>query len=256
MTSHHKKGQNYLLAIGLIVLGFLFLLDNFDIIDVSDVWHLWPLILIAVGMLRLRTPIQHAKDEVDHNKSTCDYCCNAYHHDRNSGMMFIAVGTLLLLLNLDYLDWGDVWQFWPLILICIGCSIIYKYYKYGSEPRKKTPNTFENRIDAVAIFSGNEKIVTSDNFVGGTITTLFGGTEIDLRNVKLSDGENVIDVFTMFGGTEIKVPQDWNVIIKGLPIFGGFEDSRAVVTTGLKPNDQTLILKGFVMFGGLEIKNA
>jgi len=62
--------------------------------------------------------------------------------------------------------------------------------------------------------------------------------------------------FAMFGGAEIRIPEDWIVQIKGIPIFGGFEDGRRSIPAEEKTKDRTLIIKGFVMFGGLELRDA
>lgn len=48
------KAREIFLGLFFILLGALLLLDNFDVIDIwwrtRDVWRLWPLILIVIGM--------------------------------------------------------------------------------------------------------------------------------------------------------------------------------------------------------------
>ncbi|SMP48121.1 LiaI-LiaF-like domain-containing protein [Anoxynatronum buryatiense] len=44
------------------------------------------------------------------------------------GIIFIGLGSLLLLRNLGYLHWwtfGSLWRFWPLILVIIGINTIF-----------------------------------------------------------------------------------------------------------------------------------
>jgi hypothetical protein len=81
---------------------------------------------------------------------------------------------------------------------------------------------------------------------------VFGGAEIDLRDAIPAPGAN-LDVFTAFGGLEIQVPQGWQVDIKGLPIFGGFDN--VTVKEQLGPDAPLLTINATVMFGGLEIKH-
>ncbi len=231
-NSVRKYGPNFWLAVILISVGVLFLLDNLNILDIGHFWEFWPVVLIAIGLMKLT---------------------GSNFQDKSSASVLIIIGVVFLLLNLDILYWDDIWQFWPLILILIGVSIIMKHKNRSGNNGAKHP---EKRVDVVAIFSGNNKTVTSDHFEGGNITTLFGGAKLDFGQAKLAEGENVLDVFCMFGGAEIRIPETWNVQIKGVPIFGGFEDGRRSIPAHEKTQGRTLVIKGFVMFGGLELKDA
>ena len=93
------------------------------------------------------------------------------------------------------------------------------------------------------------------NFRGGKITSIFGGSEIDLLDSELSSEINVIEVFYLFGGSAIKVPKDWVIINKVTAILGGFADKRNVSTSAVADPKKTLILRGFVMFGGGEVSS-
>ncbi|MFQ5639231.1 MAG: LiaI-LiaF-like domain-containing protein [bacterium] len=240
---HDKQNShsaNLWVAIGLIAIGFLFLLDNLYILDIGHVWDYWPLIFVAIGLLKLKS---------------------SNHQDKTSASFFIGFGVLFLLLELDIFDWHTIWQFWPVVLILIGLSIIYRRSRENTQESSDASSdagsiaSSENRIDVVTVFAGNEKKIVADNFEGGSITTICGGTELDFDGAKLSRGRNVIDVFTLCGGTELMVPSDWNVEIKGFPLFGAFEDARRKTPTEGTGPDKTLVIKGLVIFGGLEIKN-
>ena len=231
-TRVNKRGPNFWLAVILIAVGVLFLLDNLNVLDIGNFWEFWPVILIAVGLMKLT---------------------GSNFQDKSSASVLIGMGLLFLLLNLNILYWDEIWQFWPLILILIGVSIIFKHKNRSESDGSKHS---ENRVDVVAIFGGNSKRITSDHFEGGNVTALFGGAKLDFGGAKLAEGENVLDVFAMFGGAEIRIPKDWNVQIKGVPIFGGFEDGRHSIPAEEKTKGRTLVIKGFVMFGGLELKDA
>jgi len=228
----NKRGPNFWLAVILIAVGVLFLFDNLNVLDIGNFWEFWPVILIAVGLMKLT---------------------GSNFQDKSSASVLIGIGLLFLLLTLDILYWGDIRQFWPLILILIGVSIIFKHKNRSESGGSKHS---ENRVDVVAIFSGNSKTITSDHFEGGNITAMFGGAKLDFGQAKLAEGENVLDVFAMFGGAEIRIPEDWSVQLKGIPIFGGFEDARRSIPAEEKTKDRTLVIKGFVMFGGLELRDA
>jgi len=53
------------------------------------------------------------------------------------------------------------------------------------------------------------------------------------------------------GGMEVRVPEDWIVIIEGFPFMGGFDDK----TRPEKNSTKRLIVKGTAVMGGIEIKN-
>ncbi|MFQ5709918.1 MAG: LiaI-LiaF-like domain-containing protein [bacterium] len=222
----------------LILLGVLFLLDNFDVLDIGNVWGYWPLLLIGIGVLKL---------------------VNSGFKDKSGATVLITIGMIFLLIKLDIVYWDEIWQFWPVVLILIGVLMLSRHRSMGivlSRRSDQDQTSADDRIDVVALFCGRKQRVTSDRFEGGSITAMFGGAEIDLTNAKLSSGENVLDVFAMFGGAVIFVPDNWNVVIKGFPVFGGFADHRKSVATTEISTMPVLTIKGFVMFAGFEIKNA
>jgi predicted membrane protein len=232
MSEKHKYGSHFWLAVILIGVGVLLLMDNLGIRLVSNIWHFWPLILIIIGLSKLKT--QHPAE-------------------KSSAYTLLFLGGIFLLVQLGVLKWRLIWQFWPVVLILFGLSLIY---------RKRRTDQYEDddysdeTIDAVAFFGGCERKISAKNFRGGHTSAMFGGVTLDFREAKLASGEASINVFTMFGGTELRVPQDWQVVMKGFPIFGGFEDSRPHPSESMTGRNQTLVIKGFVMFGGIEIKNA
>jgi predicted membrane protein len=116
-------------------------------------------------------------------------------------------------------------------------------------------NLTRDKIDDVAIFGGGNKIITSENFRGGNVTAVFGGSEINLMNCKLAEGENVVDMLCIFGGSTLIIPSDWNVIVSVTSIMGGF--SNKIVKNPARVTDTTrsLHIKGLALFGGGEVKS-
>lgn len=160
------------------------------------------------------------------------------------GAVFIAIG---------FLNWYP--ELWPLILVAIGISIIYKQSssKHKKDNSDKS-NLSTDKLDDVAIFGGGHKIIDSDNFLGGETVAIFGGSEIDLTTCKLAEGQQELEVVAIFGGTTFKVPREWNVQIDVLAIFGGFSDKRIKYPDTVRDNSRSLKIKGVVLFGGGEIK--
>src|SRR5258708_3671911 len=108
----------------------------------------------------------------------------------------VIVGILLILWGFSTLLNINIWHFfWPAILIIIGLYILmgksdhhhhdWKSSKNGRPANGKTDETGENSIHYSAIFQGIDKKVTTDDFKGGKIDTIFGGVNLDLRNARL-----------------------------------------------------------------------
>ena len=108
-------------------------------------------------------------------------------------------------------------------------------------------------IDETCVFSSCNKIIQSENFKGGRIETIFGGTKLDLTNVKLAPGENTLEITTIFGGCEMRVPQGWKVLLNVTSIFGGFDDKRFVTVDPAQSSEGILVIQGVAIFGGGEL---
>ena len=226
--TNYKNNQSSWVGITLIIIGVFFILDTFNIMEfggiISD-W--WPGIFIIVGLIKLQG------------------------QDTGAGLIFILIGALLLLTIHDIVEWNSIWRLWPLILIFIGLSMIFK----GRRNKWKLTNektTGDDYIHSNAVFGGSEHSITSQNFRGGETMALFGGVELDLRRAQISDDGCKIHATALFGGVEIIVPDDWNVIITGTPIFGGI-DSKSRRRSDAK-SGKDLYIHCTVAFGGVEIK--
>ncbi|MDR0969962.1 MAG: cell wall-active antibiotics response protein [Lentimicrobiaceae bacterium] len=112
-----------------------------------------------------------------------------------------------------------------------------------------------NFIDETVVFSGKTIKLFSDRFLGGKLTAIFGGININMHHVKLASGGIILDNTAIFGGITLIVPDDWTVKSEVTSIFGGYDDSR-VIKGGTSPNhDKILIIKGFAFFGGIDLKS-
>jgi predicted membrane protein len=141
----------------------------------------------------------------------------------------------------------------PVILIALGIYIILNKRKQ-MQLRVDDKTISRDKIDDVSIFGGGTKIISSDNFKGGNITAVFGGSEINLIGCKLAEGENVIEILCMFGGTTIIVPKEWNVIVSVTSILGGFSHKSLRNPDFVVDPSRSLHIKGLALFGGGEVK--
>ena len=248
-----NQSRTLLLALLIIGAGVFLLLESLHVIpyDLSRIFISWQMLLIVIGIYNL-TSSQH----------------------KTGGIILIFIGGIFLydkFYDLEFQVWNVIW---PTILIIVGVSILLNHTRRknfvfdekkttgmddGNTGFKDDGNTTivddADTIDEVSIFSGSEKQITSRNFRGGKITSIFGGSEINLTRAELSNGRNQIEVFYMFGGSTIIVPPDWDVRIDVLAIFGGFSDKRYHQKVSSADFNKQIVIKGLVVFGGGEIKS-
>lgn len=85
----------------MILVGAIFLLERFDYLSMGQVWRLWPMILIAIGLLHLLRP--------DAGR-------------RSIFLLLLGVWLQINVLGLWGFDWDDSW---PLLIIFIGASFVF-----------------------------------------------------------------------------------------------------------------------------------
>ena len=221
------------LVFGLLIIcaGVLFLLGNLGIINPNDYFRLWPVLLIVLGLIQFVQP-----------------------HRRFGYILasiLVIVGTVMVLnrLYIIHLSFRD---YWPLILIVAGIMMVLNSSIFHRSSYLSPDNTDDSDsfIKATSILSGFRRKCNSRSFKGGDLTAVMGGFEIDLRDADI-DKEAVMDVFIVMGGGEVRVPDDWHVVVKCLPILGGIEDK----TYSRENTEKRLIIRGTAVMGGVEIKN-
>ena len=216
-----------ILGIGVLAVGAILLLDNFGIMDGENLFAYWPVLLILVGISHLVRP-----------EGSRRYL---------AGFIFIAVGVAILLSNLDLISF-DIWDLWPALLVIAGLSLILKPFRRRGVTIGEDTGVFE----ATAILGSANRRLSAADFQGGDAMAIMGGCEIDLRDCGSEGGPAEIDTFAFWGGIEIRVPDDWEVQVRGLALLGGYDDAtRTIEGEGRK----VLVISGTAIMGGVEIKN-
>ena len=72
-----------------------------------------------------------------------------------------------------------------------------------------------------AVFGAVDRHISAQDFRGAQCTAVFGACKIDLRDAQIQGREAVLETYAIFGGVEIWVPEDWEVVNRGMGIFGG-----------------------------------
>lgn len=230
--------KRYILGGILVLIGILMVLDNLNVLRfyLPDYLFGWYSIMMLVGAVLITT-----RDKI------------------GVGITLTAIGGIFLLDEMaEYYYWRfdfwDIFDFWPLIFIVVGLSLILRRGRLSDWREKKSDFGDSDHVDETAFFGGADRIITSQDFKGGKITSIFGGSDINLVNARLAPGTNVLDVFVLFGGTDIIVPPDMNVRVEVTAVFGGFSDERKIITQNPDNDGCELVIKGLVLFGGGEVK--
>jgi len=229
-TETNRASSQVILGLLVIGMGVLFLLDNLDVLDFRHAIGFWPLAFIGAGVLVLFG---------DGPRS------GSY-----TGAVLIGVGVLMILgrLGFLYISWAMTW---PLVMIALGGLILFRTLGPGRVAR---PGAVEGSpdqvVDVVAILGGVERRITTPDFRGGEITAVMGGCALDLRESSILK-EAVLNVFTIWGGINIKVPPDWNVVLNGTPVMGGFSEK----TVSAPNSGKRLVITGYAVMGGVEVRN-
>lgn len=212
------------LYLGLLIVvgGVLLLLDSLGVLDAGEtIGDWWPAAVVGFGLLTLAANPGRWRLAV----------------------VITAIGAALLLATLDVADIGGVLI--SLVIIFLGLAVVF-----GRGLRKETGSG--DTVNSFNVFSGTEIASHSDQFRGGSVSAMFGGVAVDLRDALPAPGAE-LDVLAAFGGVEIRVPEGWQVISRGMPLFGGIEN---VTTKERLPADApTLRVNATALLGGIEIKH-
>jgi hypothetical protein len=251
--------DRFIIGLLVVALGVMFLLDTTNTLgqDTNIVGTYWPALLIAWGLWGL---------------VSSGFVLKFW------SIAVLAVGVVFLLSNLNLWTW-DIGQLWPIALVLVGLALLLggRVHRRGwrggpgrgfQRPGRPTrrggiADSFGNShgqedsggsvFRASHIFGGGEERITSQDFRGGEVASIFGGMEIDLRNAGLAEGKATIDATVICGGLELQVPRDWRVSVQTTTLFGGVENRHP------QPDPQDtrgeLTLTGTVLFGGIEVRD-
>lgn len=237
-----------LIGAGVILAGFLFLIDNLGWIDLDMEVHFWPIMMMIIGASLLAKAPQRGNGAAF------------------GGILLIGFGAVSLLkgLGLIYISWKTLF---PFGIIGLGLLMVFRASKRNKQPSPGTGDTSgladdiaifgrdegetgERVLDLTAVLGGVHRKVTTQDFRGGDLNSIMGGIELDMRTASLN-GTAVLNVFAIMGGISIKVPTDWTVELEGTPILGGFDEKT------MEPKDASkrLVIRGTAIMGGVDIRN-
>jgi predicted membrane protein len=213
----------------LVVIGSVFLLDDYFFFDFSLRRFFWPILIIGLGLwLMLRPKRRHPwENQVGAGPAPTQTVNEApgYYTDPATGAYP------------GYTDYTSA----------------YTSEAYTGAGAPEQAASVEDYVDSTAIFGGVKKNIITKNFKGGDVVSVFGGTELNLMQADMQHPV-VLEATQIFGGTTLIVPPHWQIKSEMVAILGGIDDKRPALPHGYDPN-KVLILKGTTLFGGLNIKS-
>lgn len=234
-----NNDKRIILGTILIAVGLVTAFANFNVFPywLEDIVFSWQMLLIAIGSAMLLSK-----------------------RNRIVGIVLISVGGFFIVPEIFDINIRFRQIFWPLILVVIGVALIFRkegmsHLNAAFSGRPADDSSDPDVIDDMVIFSGNKRNVFSQNFKGGKVTSVFGGSQFNFNDARLSPNGATLDVFTVFGGTTFYVPSGWNVQIEVVSIFGSFSDKRKYLPNTITDLNKTLYIKGVTIFGGGEVRN-
>lgn len=228
-----NSAAHLILGIVFVLLGLAILAEIVNAVPwrMREIIFSWQMILIIVGIVLI-----------------------VGQESRSTGYILLAIGAFFMMPRM--FDVPDYWRnlFWPVILILLGVVIIFNRGKCNKAQSRNKVSSTDDLLDDVAIFGGSDRILKSENFKGGQITNIFGGSKYDMRQVVLAEGKNYLEVTMIFGGSKFIVPEGWDIKLEVTAVFGGFSDKR-MRSIVVADADRKLIIRGVTLFGGGEITN-
>ncbi len=112
MEYTHRRSNGTLVAgIILISIGFLFILQNFDLIYIGSIWQHWPLVFAVIGIVKVFT--------MENRKQFGEAIW----------WIFLGAWLYVSIRNVYGLTFSDTW---PAMVIAWGVSIIWKSYTHNA----------------------------------------------------------------------------------------------------------------------------
>jgi cell wall-active antibiotic response 4TMS protein YvqF len=217
------------LALGtlLVALGVAWTLANLGVLEAAVLTRGWPLVVVAVGAFKaLQAPA--------------------------GGQRALGVGLLVLgiFFQVQMLLTWNFRRVWPLLLVLFGGLLLWRAFDRRMEARAESDSP---GLAELAFIGGAKRVMRTSSFGGGYVTVVMGGIEVDLRQSSMASSPSYLDVFALWGGIEIRVPPEWRVDAKGVPLIGGFEDkTQTPLDASAAPR---LVVRGQAVMGGVEISN-
>lgn len=186
--------------------------------------------------------------------------------------MTVTGGVLLLYaFGVIHPSWGIIWPVlvivWGVWLLAqamgfsTGCcgkggmgTLKEKMGAFGKRMGALRTTTADSRCDVSVCFGSMKRRITTGNFQGGKLAAVFAEADVDLSDAEIAGDEAVIHADAVFGAHKIRVPRNWDVLVRGTAVFGEFLDKTDHRAPAGAPAKR-LIVNGSAVFGSVVIRD-
>ena len=220
-----KKISNAIWGAVLVLLGIIFALKIFNVVDVDiffDGW--WTLFIIIpafAGLLLEREKI--------------------------GNLFCLAIGVFLLLCSQGLIEFSWAWKiFVPVVIILIGLKLLLVGV-FDNKSDRMVRETGKGPKRVRAFFSTKELELSEEWFDGAELVAVLGEVNYDLTKATIEKDCSIYAV-AILGRVSITVPDNINVKAESNSIFGDFSNR-----TTDREDVPTLCVSGKCLFGKVEI---
>jgi predicted membrane protein len=237
---HKNKKNKEWIGVFIIIVGVLFLARTFEL-PIPKWITTWPMILVGIGLM------------LGISNKFKDW----------TWAVIVGFGLLFLVDKIAGYDVRMTSIIFPAILIAVGIRMLkknkpVKVHQFdeasGNFTELRNDETLDDRLELIAVFAGNKKIMVSKNFKGGEIVSVFGGNEINLSKCDIN-GRVQLEVVQVFGGTKLIVPSNWRIQSEIVSVFGGLDDKRNIIDFNNNDDSKILVIIGVSILGGIDIRS-
>ena len=225
------NNKNILWGIVLVIIGVIVGLNALNITNINIFFNGWWTLFIIIPSL-----IGLLKEK-----------------DKTGNIIGLIIGVVLLLGVQNIIDFDLIWKLiLPVIIIIVGLSLIFgnNLNKKINNEIKKINNKKGKNEEYCSTFSEQKIDFDDEEFKGASLTAVFGGITLDLRNAKINE-DVVINTTSVFGGIDIYVPDNIKIKVKSTSIFGGV-DNKKIKNDNEK--EHIIYINAGCIFGGVDIK--
>lgn len=228
-NKEHRTPAPYSIVLGVVAVLLLF--GIFDILNLGSLVDLlskfWPLIVVAMGVGKIISGGSRRFSE---------------------GLVMIAVGVVLQIIMLGIFT-GDLFLYWPVLLIIIGLWMMFVQPKNSVIERTIT----DSEIDISETVRGSILTVASPTFMGGRFRTLLSAIECDLGSS--ASGTRFMKLRCAIRASRIclYVPEHWRVEDRLQRSAATVEDKRVLGNPPDGTDAPELLLEGNIQLASLMI---
>ena len=220
------------IATGVLIalIGVMLLLVTTDTVEADILWAWIPALFVLLGIWSLvRSGFQNIVGPV----------------------MVIAIAGAFLLRTLGLIESGVIGTYWPLFIVLLGVLVIINRSR---RRRFELAGVDSSDSTVVGVFSSDRRRITSDRFATAEVLALFRDAEVDLRDGTVAAPPGMIEATAIFGDIKLIVPEDWEVELRVMAIFGNVLDRRSRQQEYAGDGPQ-LVVTGTAIFGDIEVRD-